>query len=222
RIERCNISGKYLGIDIKQRDSWEHIKERVNCKIKADFLVLPAQHMDLREQFNFVVCSHSLEHQEFPQDTLMKTYSAMKPGAFGLFFVPAPWAYFLYGHHGWRNFQPKLIDELFSNACLQIVKIYGLGGLPSFILHVLAISWLETASIYESLSFGRIHWRLNYLLKLLKFNSMRKNKFSLILYQYFSNLTLYLDKFLPRPHHLYCIVIRRPASNHGDGHCPPP
>lgn len=212
RIEHCHISGHYQGVDIQRKESWKQIEDRQIFKIKARFQEMKAECMTFDQQFDFVVSSHSLEHQEFPQESLNQTFSAMRPGAFGLFFLPAPWAYFLYGRHGWRNFPPKRIHQLFTNAGFQVERVYGLGGLPSFLLHVLVITWIETAIIYEILTFERLHWRLGTLLKHIRYPSIRKNKTSLLVYKYLSKILLPLDKYLPRPHHAYCVVIRRPKD----------
>ncbi|MEO5329375.1 MAG: class I SAM-dependent methyltransferase [Magnetococcus sp. THC-1_WYH] len=208
RFERIGISGHYHGVDIRTQRGWHGLENRLRFKMKATFSEMPAEQMVFDQQFDFSVSSHSLEHQEFPQETLKRVYSAMKPGSFGLFFLPAPWALFLYGFHGWRNFQPKQIDALFSGSGFKIERLVGLGGMPSFLLHVLFVSWLETGKIFEILTAGRLHWRLRLIAEKLRIRAIRKDRFSI--YKSLSRVLLPLDKVLPRPHHAYCVVFRRP------------
>ena len=199
-------------MDIARHPNWRALEERSEAQVTATFSVGAAEEIAWREQFDFLLSSHSLEHHEFPQRSLQRAFLALKPGAAGLLFLPAPWSYFLYGHHGWRTFSPALIETLCRQAGFQVERMIGLGGFPSFLLHVVALSWLETAKIYEILSLGRLHWRLSTFFDRLRLKSLRKNPFSLRIHRGLSAFLLPLDPYLSRPHHAYCVVVRRPAN----------
>ncbi|MBF0178739.1 MAG: class I SAM-dependent methyltransferase [Magnetococcales bacterium] len=211
RLEQCSISGTYLGVDIQEYESWHAVRARLG-PLRAGFVVSPAEHLDLHDRFDFVLCSHSLEHQEWPLESLRRIRAALKPGAYGVFFVPAPWSYLLYGPHGWRYFSRGLLDRSCREAGFQVEKIYGMGGFFSFLLHLVFIAWLETALIFDVLAGGRVHWRLRQLLQSMRFQSIRKNRISLASYRGLSRILLTADRYLPRPHHSYCIVVRRPTD----------
>ncbi|NGZ05705.1 MAG: class I SAM-dependent methyltransferase [Magnetococcales bacterium] len=213
RVEACGIAGRYLGVDVLERSNWQWLEQRPGPAVHARFLVQPAERMTFDQQFDFVICSHSLEHQRFPSESLVRIHAALKPGAYGVLFVPAPWAYLLYGQHGWRYFQPAHLETLCRQAGLQIETFYPIGGLFSFLVHWVCIAWLESGVAYQVLTGQYLHWRIQRILDGLRFRSLRKNRYSVACYAFLNRLLMPLDVLVSRPSHLYALVVRRPEAS---------
>jgi hypothetical protein len=87
-----------------------------------------------------VLSSSALEHFPDIDATLAMVAKATKPGGISRHVVPALWPFFLYGTHGFRRFSITNLTNMFSHHGFSIEQVDALGGLPSFLLHGLAIT----------------------------------------------------------------------------------
>jgi SAM-dependent methyltransferase len=91
----------------------------------------------------FVFSSSMLEHVDDVHRAVRELAAAMRPGSHGLHIVPSVWALFLYLFHGYRRFSTRDLARLFLGADLDLVRLWSLGGVASFLLHAVWITGLE-------------------------------------------------------------------------------
>jgi hypothetical protein len=132
-----------------------------------------------------VFSSSALEHFPDIDATLAMVAKATKPGGISLHVVPAPWSFFLYGIHGFRRFSVTDLTNMFSHHGFSIERIDSLGGLPSFLLHELAIT--VPAKVLRG-----------------RFPLKRGRTYAKVLKQ-----SLKTDRFFPWPHPGYVVVARK-------------
>jgi hypothetical protein len=135
----------------------------------------------------------------------------MAPGAYGVHIVPSSWSLFLYGYHGWRKYSAARLHALFDGAGFTVVEIIPLGGLPSFLTHLIWISVLETGIatklVFDGLTCGGRPQKLRNYLSALRFPSLRDRPLFLRLYAWLTGAALRLDRWMPRPAHGYAALV---------------
>ncbi len=190
----CARRNIYLGVDVKFNDSWT--SERVKGSIiPCRFAQMSAVNLGVAtESLAFTFSSSALEHIPNIQQVVCEMARAMRPGAFGLHIVPGVWSLFLYRFHGYRRFFPKGLADLFNESGLKVQQIWALGGLPSFFLHGIWITVLETILMPRV-----FRWR----------GQMRQGR-ALRIYSKLLDLALRLDPVLPFVPAGYGVLVQKP------------
>jgi len=191
-----NYGGRhfYLGLDITFNPGWHSARIR-RCKIPCRFAQMSAVDLGLgSNSIAFTFSSSALEHIPNVQQAVCEIARTMRPGGYGLHIVPGVWSLFLYVYHGYRRFHPQELGDLFQGAGLEIQQIWSIGGLPSFILHSMWITWLETRLVQKLLRHGE---------------RMRQGK-ALRIYSYLLYSSLRFDWLLPFLPIGYAVLVRKP------------
>ena len=183
----------YLGIDVACHASWpslavlDHPLPRRFARMTATELGIASGRLAL------TFSSSALEHVPDIRQAVAEMARTMRPGAYGLHILPGVWSLFLYLFHGYRRFSPAVVTELFQQAGLRVERIWALWGLPSFFLHGVWITWLETIILRKILNRGV---------------QMRRGV-SLRLYTGLLGLSLRLDPFFPVAPAGYGVLVRK-------------
>ncbi len=145
-LRERGLTGNYLGIDVQARDDWHRFagpQEGLAVTFQegmVETVNLPNAH------FDFVFSSSALEHIADDTAAAERIHAATRPGGLGLHLVPAPASILLYGYHGWRRYDADTLRVLFEAVGFEVLGIERLGGLPSFLLHLLWIGTLEAGT----------------------------------------------------------------------------
>ncbi len=212
-FERAQISGEYFGLDIEVSPNWQALRAQTeSAALKCNFARLPAEELgQLQRRFSFSMSSSALEHIRNDEKAVRELFEVMEPGAYGLHVVPSSWALFLYLYHGYRRYSPKSLARLFQQqAGFRVVRLYRLGGLFSFLFHLIWITWLETGSIYDWLLIGRVARFLKNRLTL--GGRMRSDQRFLSVYSKILRLCLRLDPVIPICEAGLGIVVQKPSQ----------
>ncbi len=207
------ISGSYIGLDVRPHSIWAEQQRRQRGLLKCLFLVSPAEKLPLSEsKVDFVVSSSALEHIEDDEQAVAELRAAMIPGGHGIHIVPSAWSLFLYGYHGWRKYSATRLRSLFESAGFTVVEVFPLGGLPTFLVHLLWISTLEsgitTKLVFDCLTRGGRPQSVRNLFPALKISSLRKRPLFLRAYARLAGTALRFDRLFPWPAHGYAALVR--------------
>jgi len=206
----------YLGVDAVRHEAWSDLDRRPWANIDCAFRQCDAATIDRElatSAFDITMTSSALEH--FPEDAaaVRSIFNVTGSRGMGIHIVPAPFSLFLYGFHGWRRYPPDRLVNIFKASGFDVERLYSLGGLPSYILHLVWISWLETGLIYEFATCKCLPEAWRERLTRLRFTGLRRNRVCLKIYAALAGLALRLDRWLPWPAHGYAIVARRPVED---------
>jgi hypothetical protein len=159
----------------------------------------------LATAFSFSLTVTALEHIRNDARFAKGLFQIMLPGSYGVHIVPGPWSFFLYNYHGWRRYSGTRLVSRFEHAGFEVTELYALGGLSSFILHLIWISWLETCGVFQILSLGYLPPQV----RRLGISGMRKQG-CLSLYTWLLRFAVRMDRRYPKPAHGYALVTLRP------------
>jgi len=183
------IQGSYLGIDVKQRESWQ---DREEDGMRISFLVHDAEKLtELNRQFDFTVAIQSMEHIKNDTEAVRGMGMCLKNGGYILLTVPSKYRLFLYAFHGYRRYSIAQIKRLAIKNGLGIEETIKIGGLTSFVLHF--ILWTVPAV----------------LLKIRIWEFYQKSKFLSRLITMSERLSLPVDKILSLLEGGYAIVLKK-------------
>lgn len=174
-LAELGYGGNYVGVDVVL----DRFKEDLAPAFKSKLDITPIEEFNSDQKFDLTFSMTSLEHIPDNITAVAKAKEFTKNGGLQIHIVPSFWALFLYLYHGFRQYTPKYLKELFKD---QNFKIYRLGGLFSFLLHFFYITIIE---------------RL--------FRTRRAR--SLNLYKRLNQISAKLDKFLPFCSSIYVVVI---------------
>lgn len=207
-IKNNGIEGIYVGADIRYHPNWLILQNPAKTGLTCRFVQVQAENIGIfRPVFNFCLTLHALEHIRGDRDFAQSLFQVLQPGSYGLHIAPAPASILQYGYHGWRRYSAIQLTNLFEQAGFDIVKLYSLGGLFSYLLHLVWISWLEVGILYQIFSFGY----LPKMISRLRLSNIRKRYGFRYLYIILLKLALRLDKYALLPTQGYAVVIRKPG-----------
>lgn len=215
-FDRAGIKGTYIGIDLQAGSGWDDLRDEPGATMKREFVIARAEDLSLdHRRADFSLSSSALEHIENDRDAVKALFAQTVLGGYGIHIVPAAWSLFLYGYHGWRKYSSSRLRGMFEDAGFEVADLLSLGGLPSYLLHLVWISILETGmatTIVFDLATrgGRREGLRNRLLRFV-FPAFRTSLRPKKIYVFLLGLVLRLDRFLPWPAHGYVIIVRRPT-----------
>lgn len=171
--------GRYVGVDIYKNKDFDRYTN-VNG-LETIFIKSKIEDFETEGKFDFILSITVLEHVENDKIVVTKCNNLLKEGGCQIHIIPSFWALFLYLWHGYRQYTPKRIKELFSGTEYQVFR---LGGLFSFFLHLFYITFPAA---------------------LFKIYTVRAISF----YSKLVNLCNKLDKYLPILPSFYVVIAKK-------------
>lgn len=126
--------GYYTGIDIYRHKDFD---KHETYSFKSILVESKIENFKTDKKFNLILSNSTLEHIENDALAISKCNYLLKPGCSQIHIIPSFWSLFLYLWHGYRQYNPKRIKILFIH---KQYKVYRLGGLFSFFLHLFFIT----------------------------------------------------------------------------------
>ncbi len=190
-FDTAGRSSFYVGVDIARHACWA---SQVSSADSRRFIQMTAEDLGFAsDSLAFTFSSSALEHVPNIQRTTEELARAMRPGAYGLHIVPGVWSLFLYLFHGYRRFSAGGLVDLFQRAGLQVERVWSLGGIPSFLLHALWITGVETILVQ----------------RVLHLDIQLRKGLALRFYRWLLTRALRLDPFLPFAPSGCAVLIRK-------------
>lgn len=133
------LSGHYIGVDIAKHASWSDRPVRGFTK---QLILSDIHRLDLAAlpPIDLLVSCTSLEHIRDDRAAIERLSKHLAPGAAQAHFVPGEAALPLYQTHGWRQYSPRCLRDLFPTA-----ELFRSGGPFSSELHYRAFTTSDPA-----------------------------------------------------------------------------
>ncbi len=133
--------GRYTGIDVENR-----FAEGTGGAFARRFIHGDAHDAAGQGPFDLILSISALEHIPNDGRLIARFDDMLTPGGAQVHFLPAPAGLLVYLWHGYRQYGARAIAERFGASGTEV---YRLGGLASFLLHLIVITGPE---IFLSLS----------------------------------------------------------------------
>lgn len=133
---KAGYGGEYTGIDIKRHRNFTEAHQAFQSKL----LKISAENFTPSCFYDLIISVTALEHMENDKKIFLQSASWLKQQGVLLFVVPSFWALFTYLLHGYRQYNPKKIKKITAG---KNTRIYGFGGIGTFLLHLLLITLPE-------------------------------------------------------------------------------
>ena len=123
-LASAGLRGTYVGIDISSRGTWSTgpIGALQTKFIRADIATLTLEQIPAAD---VIVSATALEHIEHDRDAVQRLQARLSPQGVQAHLVPAEASLDLYGPHGWRQYSPACLRDLFPTC--QIFRYGGPG-----------------------------------------------------------------------------------------------
>lgn len=192
----------YVGIDIVRSPSWSdpRLPRRWFVQTSASLLGVGDQVADV------VISLSTMEHVDDVRATARESARILREGSHALHIVPGVWSAFLYGPHGYRRFAPHDVRR-FADEGFDVVRVWSLGGLGSFALHLIWIAGIETGRLLD--------WPLGLCglpLRTRGLGPRVRRHVPLRLYRQLLRWALFLDRALPIMPAGYAFLLRRSGA----------
>lgn len=186
------VSGTYLGIDIKKKQTW---KNQTIGNLEISFLEFDAQRIgELNREFNFISSIQSLEHVKDDEKVFKEMNKCLDADGHIMITVPSKFSFFLYGYHGERRYSLGEIDQKARKKGLLITETIKIGGLYSFLLHF--ILWTIPA-----VGLKIKIWKL-----------YEKSRFIKDMIKRLESPSQFIDGYLPFFEGGYAVILKKPNS----------
>jgi len=130
----AGFAGEYAGVDLYKHDNFDKFN---SSSFESILIESRIEDLKISKRFDFIISITALEHIENDILTISKCSHLLKNEGIQMHIVPSSWSKFLYIRHGYRQYDQKRIKMLFRD---RISKVYKLGGLFSFFLHLIFIT----------------------------------------------------------------------------------
>ena len=135
--------GRYTGVDVENRFAAERWAGK---GFETRFIQGDAHDAVEEGPYDLILSISALEHIHDDARLIAGFDGMLTPGGMQVHFLPAPAGLLVYLWHGYRQYGARAIAERFG---VQGTEVYRLGGLASFLLHLIVITGPE---IFFSLS----------------------------------------------------------------------
>lgn len=98
--------------------------------------------------YDLIISVTFLEHVRNPARVLRIAHRSLKPAGKHFHIVPNGASLFLYGPHGWRQFNGKELKRISEEFSDSSIRYYHAGGLGTFLAHLLVITIAEQTLKY--------------------------------------------------------------------------
>jgi SAM-dependent methyltransferase len=118
-LTSAGLRGRYIGLDIARHPKWS---DQSRGGFTPSLVLGQAETADLARalgpsrSIDLVISSTALEHIEHVTTALDRVASFLAPHAWQIHFVPGTRSLPLYGPHGWRQFSPRCLHDLFPSG----------------------------------------------------------------------------------------------------------
>lgn len=123
----------YTGVDIEKHKNFEQFDKYA---AKSYFIKTKIEDFNTDNKYNLIFSITALEHIEKDILAIEKNYKFLEKGGTQIHIVPSFWSLFLYLRHGYRRYTKGCLEKMFGKN----FKIYRIGGLFSFFLHLFFIT----------------------------------------------------------------------------------
>lgn len=138
RLASAGYHGAYLGVDVQ-----DHFDRTPVAGFDREFRLMDAHQLEPAEPVDLVVSVSALEHIPDDAALIARLDGWLKPGGWQVHVVPSGWALPTYLWHGYRQYTAPALGDRFDPGR---VRVFGLGGLASFLLHLVFITIGEMLS----------------------------------------------------------------------------
>jgi hypothetical protein len=132
RLASLGYRGHYTGVDIGNRFQ----QPDPSSPIKVLFIRDDVHHAVPANAVDLLISVSALEHIDQDAQLLFRLGQHVATGGIELHFVPAPASLLTYLWHGYRQYTPASITARLGSS----VEIVRLGGLGTFLVHMLTIT----------------------------------------------------------------------------------
>lgn len=133
-LSDAGFTGEYVGVDLYKHDNFETFD---SDSFESTLIESKIEDLNFSKKFDFIMSITALEHIENDVLTVLKCGYLLGNKGIQMHVVPSSWSKLLYLRHGYRQYDLKRIKQLFGD---KISKVYKLGGLFSFLLHIIFIT----------------------------------------------------------------------------------
>lgn len=123
----------YTGVDIEKYKDFERFNKYT---LKSNFIKTKIEDFNTENRYNLIFSISALEHIENDILAVSKAGQFLGKSGIQIHIVPTFWSLFLYPGHGYRRYGLTRLKKMFG----ENFKIYRLGGLFSFFLHLFFIT----------------------------------------------------------------------------------
>ncbi len=152
-LEELGYTGEYVGLDVVRDALFTEQSEA----FAISFVQSRIEEYTAPAPFDLVLSNTAFEHIEDDRKAAIVAHRLLASDGVGLHIVPSYWSLFLYLWHGYRQYTPRMLTKTFGG---QAITLTGLGGLGSFLLHVLCITLPERVSGSRSFRSGNLYPKL--------------------------------------------------------------
>lgn len=134
-------SGSWVGLDLDKHKDYDQNWSTTSGAFKSSLLKANVENIPLAgERFDLVLSLTALEHVRHDDVALANCGSLVKrDGGVQVHFIPASPSLFLFLFHGYRQYTPARLEYL-TQLMDGRIEMYRLGGLFTFLLHLLGIT----------------------------------------------------------------------------------
>lgn len=126
----------YTGVDVSKHEKFDYFSQ---FSEQSKFVFSEIENLNTDEKFDLIISITALEHIKDDRLTVEKAERLLNLNGIEIHVIPSFWSIFLYLWHGYRQYSPALIKDLFGKE----IKVFRLGGFFSFGLHWTLITILE-------------------------------------------------------------------------------
>lgn len=134
RLAQLGYHGTYTGVDVYQHRAY---RDDAVTAFNSELVISPIEEFTSEQKFHLIMSVTALEHIPDDFKAIEVAKSMQATDGIQIHIVPGFWSLFLYLLHGYRQYNRKRLGKLFAG---QSYKIYRLGGLPSFLVHLFCIT----------------------------------------------------------------------------------
>ncbi len=132
-LAEMGYSGEYVGLDVQDRFGTKAIPGFERRLVLGDAHQFEAHD----SRYDLIVSVSALEHIPEERRLLDRLPSMLSPQGVELHYVPSGWGLPVYLWHGFRQYPLRYVSEAFGR---RGVRIFALGGLFGFVLHLTLIT----------------------------------------------------------------------------------
>ncbi len=136
-LAHAGYRGTYTGVDTDDRFAAE---KWAGGAFETRFIQGDAHEVVGDGPYDLILSISALEHIHDDGRLIVRFDKMLKPGGIQLHFLPAPAGLLVYLWHGYRQYGARAVAERFG---AQGTVVYRLGGLASFLLHLIVITGPE-------------------------------------------------------------------------------
>jgi SAM-dependent methyltransferase len=138
KLHSLGYSGEYVGIDVFREPDYTDKHEA----FQSSFILTKIEDFVTEKKFNVVMSVTTLEHVEDDYSAINVANTLVESEGLQIHVVPMFPTLFLYLWHGYRQYTPRRLRNLFQTDQTQVLY-YRVGGMGSFLVHFFWITLPE-------------------------------------------------------------------------------